>query len=129
MKKALLLFIAFTTISLGGLSAQSFSGLTKALTSSSSETQQEALLNQSEIQNLIAAKLGESPELTDEAINYLKNNAETKSEISAVIAENPTSKEKIMDYITSNPELLSKAMDYIKSKPELMEKALKLIGM
>ena len=129
MKKSILFTFACLLLGFANLSAQNLSGLSKNLSSSSNQAQMEALFNQPETQKQIAAKLNESTELTNEAINHLKNNEETKKEISQVIAKNPTSKKKVMDYITSNPKLLSTVMGYFKSKPELMEKALKLVGM
>lgn len=90
----------------------------------------EAAAEQSpDVTNQIMDALKKDEGIQKETIDYLKNNPETTSAISQIIADNKDSIDGIMKSVLGDSALTSAAVDWIGNNPEMLGKAMKMAGM
>jgi Asp-tRNA(Asn)/Glu-tRNA(Gln) amidotransferase B subunit len=125
MKKVLFLMfaMAFTT----AVSAQTMPSL-KADEVKTAGAQ--ALTEQNpEMEKQIKDALMKDEGLQKEAINYLKENPETASALTKILADNKGSLDGIMKSVLGDSNLTTAAIDWISKNPEMLNKVMKIVGM
>jgi len=68
-------------------------------------------------------------DLQKETINYLKENPETTSALTKIIADNTDSIDGVMKSVLGDSQLASAAIDWISNNPEMLNKVMKIVGM
>ena len=66
--------------------------------------------------------------LQKETINYLKENPETTSALTKILADNKDSID-VMKSVLGDSQLTSAAIDWISNNPEMLNKVMKIVGM
>ena len=90
----------------------------------------EALADQgTDLTDQIKDALMKDEGIQKETIDYLKNNPETTSAISKIIADNQDSINGIMKSVLGDSALSTAAVDWIANNPEMLKQVMKLAGM
>lgn len=125
MKRVLLLIfvMAFTT----SISAQTMPSVS---TDDVKNAGMEAAAKQNpELEQQIKDALSKDEGLQKETVNYLKENPDTASAITKIIADNKDSLDGIIKSVLGDSSLTTAAVDWIANNPEMLSKAMKIIGM
>ncbi len=125
MKKVLFLMfaMAFTT----AVSAQTMPSIK---TDDLKNAGAQALAEQNpEMEKQIKDALMKDEGLQKETINYLKENPETTSALTKIIADNKDSIDGVMKSVLGDSKLTSAAIDWISKNPEMLNKVMKIVGM
>lgn len=123
MRKVLFLMfaIAFTT----SVSSQTM----PSVTSDAVKAGAEALANNPELGGQIKDALMQNKGLQKKTVNYLKENPETASSLSKIVADNKGSLDGIIKSVLGDSELTTAAVDYISNNPKMLKKVMKMVGM
>lgn len=90
----------------------------------------EALADQNpEMDKQIKEALMKDEGLQKETINYLKENPETTSALTKIIADNKDSIDGVMKSVLGDSQLTTAAIDWISNNPDMLNKVMKIVGM
>lgn len=82
-----------------------------------------------ELESQIKDALSKDEGLQKETVNYLKENPDTASAISKIIADNKDSLDGVIKSVLGDSALTTAAVDYIANNPEMLSKVMKIVGM
>lgn len=82
-----------------------------------------------ELESQIKDALSKDEGLQKETVNYLKENPDTASAISKIIADNKDSLDGVIKSVLGDSSLTTAAVDWIANNPEMLSKAMKIVGM
>ena len=82
-----------------------------------------------ELESQIKDALSKDEGLQKETVNYLKENPDTASAISKIIADNKDSLDGVIKSVLGDSSLTTAAVDYIANNPEMLSKVMKIVGM
>lgn len=82
-----------------------------------------------ELEKQIKDALSKDEGLQKETVNYLKDNPDTASAISKIIADNKDSLDGVIKSVLGDSALTTAAVDWIANNPQMLDKVMKMAGM
>ena len=122
-----LLLLIFVMAFTASISAQTMSSVS---TDDVKSAGMEAATKQNpELEQQIKDALSKDEGLQKETVNYLKENPDTASAISKIIADNKDSLDGVIKSVLGDSSLTTAAVDWIANNPDMLSKVMKIVGM